>query len=110
MKDAICDQFNSESDIRLDDNEAFGNNVDSGKKTENEKSLLAWKRRAENALEIVAELVAMDSVYIPIFERVERDLEDIESKLGTISRARKIVDQKAMRRTASVSSSSLGAP
>lgn len=40
---------------------------------------------------IVAELVIADPVYIPIFERIEREIAAMEKRDDAISRARAIV-------------------
>lgn len=46
--------------------------------------------RLERALETVAALVIDDEVYLPIFQRLEAELEDARRTASTLDRARKI--------------------
>lgn len=46
--------------------------------------------RLERALETVAVLLIEDQVYLPIFERLEAELEDARRTASTLDRARKI--------------------
>lgn len=46
--------------------------------------------RLERALETVAALVIDDEVYLPIFQRLEAELEDARRTPSTLDRARKI--------------------
>ena len=73
-------------------------NVGSGRKTACDRILAAKMREYEEARDIMAELALQDSFYIPYFKWAERKLAEIEAEIDTISRARKIVDQKAMKR------------
>ena len=50
------------------------------------------RERLEQALKLVAAIVASPGgeIYLPIFERLERELSDIDAKSGALIRARSI--------------------
>jgi len=48
--------------------------------------------RLNNALSIVAKLVVADSTYLPIFERLEAEIEAMASNAGAIARAQAIAN------------------
>ena len=53
--------------------------------------------RIERALEDVALLIQHDLVYLPIFERLERELEAARTRQDARSRAAKILDARSNR-------------
>lgn len=60
----------------------------------------ALEARIVTALDTVAQLVVDDPTFIPVFERLERELADIRSQNDAVERARALLRaprQKAMR-------------
>lgn len=53
-------------------------------------------QRLNNALAKVAELVVDNPIYIPIFERLERELSALDAQSNAVSRARAIALQHQM--------------
>lgn len=51
--------------------------------------------RLRCALEKVASLVVVDTIYLPIFERIEQEIRNLEAQEDAVERARKVVAQSA---------------
>ena len=52
--------------------------------------------RLQAALETIAALIIDDPVYLPIFERLEREIELERNRADTMARARAVLRQKEM--------------
>lgn len=58
-----------------------------GESVQPKTDLLALRRRLEDALMTLATLVAEDSVYLPLFQRVEAELAALDKQESALDRA-----------------------
>ncbi|WP_174801974.1 hypothetical protein [Martelella limonii] len=54
------------------------------------------RERLQTAIETIAALMIDDPVYLPIFERLEREIELERNRADTMARARAVLRQKEM--------------
>ncbi len=55
------------------------------------------EERLQRAIEKVAVYAANDTGFLPVFEKLEQELDEFRSRQGALERARKLANQSATR-------------